>query len=235
MNSAIKEIYGFPRAGFIEIARGMLAVWSQREVGFVFGVTQSTINCWTNEEVAERKREYSKNSEVKAAERDRRHSPKYRAKVKDRQRSPKYRAKVNDRRRSPEFRVKRNERKRNRWANDPQFRLQGNLRRRLHYAMKGKAKRGSAVRDMGCTADELFAYFELNEFYQPGQTKENYGKWVIDHLRPLASFDLEDPEQIRAACHFTNLRPAWPIPNIQKGSFYDGSNWSGGKRIGKQL
>ena len=36
----------------------------------------------------------------------------------------------------------------------------------------------------------------------------NYGKfWEIDHILPLASFDLTDREQFLRSIHWTNLQP----------------------------
>jgi len=73
---------------------------------------------------------------------------------------------------------------------------------------------GSAVRDLGCTPQELSVY--LKDKFWPGMTFENYGEWHIDHKTPLSSFDLTDREQFKDACHYTNLQPLWAKDNLKK-------------------
>ena len=97
-------------------------------------------------------------------------------------------------------------------------RLRQALRARINKALKGGYKSGSAVRDLGCSIIELKA--RLEALWQPGMSWENYGPkgWHIDHRRALATYDLTDPEQFRAACHYTNLQPLWATDNIRKGA-----------------
>jgi hypothetical protein len=99
---------------------------------------------------------------------------------------------------------------------DLQFKLCTTLRSRLRLALKNNQKVGSAVKDLGCTIDELKSYLESK--FQNGMTWDNwslYG-WHIDHIKPLASFDLSDRKQLLEACHYTNLQPLWAKDNLAK-------------------
>lgn len=98
---------------------------------------------------------------------------------------------------------------------DPLFKLKRNLRSRLNKAVQFGYKAGSAVDDLGCSIEELKIYLELR--FQPGMTWNNYGDWHIDHVKPLASFDITDPDQVKQACHYTNLQPLWKEDNLRKG------------------
>jgi len=97
----------------------------------------------------------------------------------------------------------------------PEFRLPFNLRSRLYQAVRNQQKSGSAVRDLGCSIEELKQHLESQ--FQEGMTWENYGQWHIDHIKPLASFDLSNREQFLQACHYTNLQPLWAEDNLRKG------------------
>lgn len=106
----------------------------------------------------------------------------------------------------------------NRREVDLEFKIRGNLRARLNTALKTNVKAGSSVTDLGCSIDEFKTYLESK--FQSGMTWENWSKtgWHIDHIKPLASFDLTNPEQFRQAAHFTNLQPLWAKDNLRKGS-----------------
>jgi hypothetical protein len=110
---------------------------------------------------------------------------------------------------------------------DVQFRLATVLRARLHNALCGNFKSGSAVRDLGCSIAELKAHLESQ--FEPGMTWDNWAVdgWHIDHIIPLAAFDLTDREQFKQACHYTNLRPLWAAANISKGARVFGGEVTG--------
>jgi hypothetical protein len=93
--------------------------------------------------------------------------------------------------------------------NDVNYRLTCVLRARLNRAIKCSNKTGSAVRDLGCSIDEFKLHIESK--FQSGMTWDNWSKtgWNLDHKEPLGSFNLEDSEQLKKACHYTNLQPMW--------------------------
>lgn len=95
-------------------------------------------------------------------------------------------------------------------------RLAKNLRSRLNQAVRGGFKAGSAVRDLGCSIDEFRAHIEAQ--FLPGMSWDNWGKWHIDHVLPLAWFDLTDRVQFLTAAHYTNMQPLWAVNNLSKGS-----------------
>lgn len=103
--------------------------------------------------------------------------------------------------------------------NDARYKLPRMLRNRLHNALKysyTKKKEYKTLSLLGCSIEELKQHIEAQ--FQPGMTWDNwsYKGWHLDHIRPLCTFDLTDPEQLKQACHYTNLQPLWGIDNMQK-------------------
>jgi len=105
---------------------------------------------------------------------------------------------------------------------DINYKITNRLRIRLNDVVRNNRKAGSAVKDLGCDVVYLKNYLEVLFCVDPKTNKimswENYGEWHIDHIIPLASFDLTDREQFLKACHYTNLQPLWAEDNLKKGS-----------------
>ena len=106
------------------------------------------------------------------------------------------------------------------WRQSYQQRLEvkiaRNVRNRVWYAVKRGCKAGSAVRDLGCSVE--FFKEHIAGMFQAGMSWDNYGKWHLDHIVPISSFDLQDREHFLKACHYTNYQPLWSIDNLRKGA-----------------
>ncbi len=103
---------------------------------------------------------------------------------------------------------------------DINYKIGHNLRSRLNQAIKGR--NNSLTKDLDCSIPNLKLYLESK--WQQGMTWGNYGidGWHIDHIKPLSKFDLRNPEELKKACHYTNLQPLWAKDNLSKnGTYYD--------------
>jgi hypothetical protein len=104
--------------------------------------------------------------------------------------------------------------KNNRCQQDVDFKLKRRIRSRL-----GRIKFSNSLRTLdwlGCSIQELKHHLESK--FLVGMSWDNYGKhgWHIDHIIPLSKFNLTDDEQLRKACHYTNLQPLWAKDNLVK-------------------
>lgn len=91
--------------------------------------------------------------------------------------------------------------------------VKGSLRRCL--ISKGWAKTFDLV---GYSKTDLMNSIECQ--FKDGMSWDNYGKWHIDHIKPISLFikeGVKDPSIINA---LSNLQPLWASENISKGSRY---------------
>lgn len=100
---------------------------------------------------------------------------------------------------------------------DLNFKLLTNLRRRILHALKGNSKSNKTMKLLGVNNME-FLWIHLEKSFKPGMTRENHGKWHIDHIKPCSSFDLTKPSEQRECFHYTNLQPLWASENLSKGN-----------------
>lgn len=102
---------------------------------------------------------------------------------------------------------------------DPNFKLRRNLRKRIWQELRQKNKIYSTFKLVGCSVEELWDHLEKQ--FKPGMTRDNYGLWHVDHIKPCISFDLTKPEQQKICFHYTNLQPLWAAENLSKGAKYE--------------
>lgn len=111
-------------------------------------------------------------------------------------------------------------RQKERYNNDPQYRIRMVLSKRTSLALgaAGTKKTLSTLKLLGCTPADFVKHLEKQ--FQSGMTLDNYGKrgWEIDHIIPCAHFDLMKEEEQRVCFHYSNLRPMWKKENQSKGA-----------------
>lgn len=94
------------------------------------------------------------------------------------------------------------------------MRMRGALR------VKSNKKLHSTHELLGCTPAEFKSHLESR--FDEKMSWDNYGDyWVIDHIRPIASFDLSISENQKAAFHYTNCQPMEKLANISKSDNYE--------------
>lgn len=98
------------------------------------------------------------------------------------------------------------------------FKIKGNLSGRLSDLINKKDIPTNTLKLIGCDREVFLSYIE-NQFVE-GMNWSNYGLkgWHIDHIIPLSFFDLTMEEEVKKACHYTNLQPLWWYDNLKKGN-----------------
>ena len=101
---------------------------------------------------------------------------------------------------------------------DSNFKFKHNVRNLISQSFKRNNnffnKNSKSEEILGCTLNEFRSYIESK--FTEGMNFENYGKWHLDHIIPLASVITE--EDIIKLNHYTNFQPLWAFDNLSKGS-----------------
>jgi len=131
-----------------------------------------------------------------------------------RRKNPKIRDKERANQRTKEHRERVNKKRRERMKNDKNFAIQHRLRRLLHRALVeyGEGKKWKSSK-YGIN------YQAIIEHLRP--FPEKLSEYHIDHIKPLCSFDLTKPEQIKKAFAPSNHQWLTIQENLKKGSRFD--------------
>ena len=97
------------------------------------------------------------------------------------------------------------------------FKIKSNLSSRLSDLIKNRSVGQKTVELLGCDKDTFLQHLESQ--FTEGMTWENYGLkgWHVDHIMPISSYDLTNEDEVKKACHYTNLQPLWWQDNLEKG------------------
>lgn len=116
------------------------------------------------------------------------------------------------------------ERIKNKYKNDPGYKIQKLCRTRIVQELKdvNLKKTNRTVDLLGCSLEEAKRHIESQ--WKEGMNWDNHGLWKIgepmtwhiDHIIPCDFFDLTDNKQLFICFNWKNLRPEWADKNISK-------------------
>ena len=96
------------------------------------------------------------------------------------------------------------------------FRMKKNLRDRIRGYLTEKTNSKRTLDIVGLERDVFRSYIE-NKFTD-GMSWDNYGKWHLDHIKPLCL--AENNDEALKLNHYTNLQPLWAEDNLRKNRKY---------------
>ena len=122
---------------------------------------------------------------------------------------------IQEYRRSEAFKEKRRKRHAAKMQTDEAYKAKCALRCvvRSAFTRISKNKPTKTAKLLGCTWEEAKAHIE--KFFKEGMTWSNYGKWHIDHIRPVSDFK---DDELHLVNNISNLQPLWAIDNLKKGN-----------------
>jgi hypothetical protein len=106
---------------------------------------------------------------------------------------------------------------------NPHWKISANTSGAIRKALMivGETKRKRHWEDIvGYTKEDLKLHLEKQ--FKEGMSWDNYGKWQIDHIKPISSFKITDVncEELKKCWALENLQPLWAIDNMRKGNRY---------------
>lgn len=105
----------------------------------------------------------------------------------------------------------------NKLKTDVAFRIRHQLRSHIRIVLnkQGVIKSRKTIELLGCTSQFFKEFIEAQ--FTDGMNWDNRGTlWQMDHIIPLASFDLSQYEQQLKAFHYSNCRPLLKEKNREK-------------------
>lgn len=107
---------------------------------------------------------------------------------------------------------------RTRKANDPLYKLISNFRTAIYQVLKENNvdKNGHYFEILKYEPQDLIVHLEKQ--FKDDMNWKNYGKWHVDHILPISSFDIKEigDAEFMKCWSLENLQPLWGEENIIK-------------------
>jgi hypothetical protein len=101
---------------------------------------------------------------------------------------------------------------------DPLYKLISNFRTAIYQVLKESnvEKNGRYFEVLNYSAQDLITHLEKQ--FKDGMNWENYGKWHVDHILPISSFNIKEigDEEFTKCWSLVNLQPLWGRDNLIK-------------------
>jgi len=111
--------------------------------------------------------------------------------------------------------------RKNKKQTDSNFRFKCNISKQFWMVLSnGKGKNGKKTTEilncLGYTLNDLKLHLK-NKFLE-GMSWDNYGKWHLDHIKPVCSFNFSSiqDEDFKLCWALENLQPLWAVDNLKK-------------------
>ncbi len=122
-------------------------------------------------------------------------------------------------------RVRKNKREyeKTRKSNNPTYKLISNFRTAIYQVLKENniIKNKHYFEVLNYSQQELISHLESK--FKEGMSWDNYGKWHVDHIRPISSFNIKEigDEEFMMCWGLNNLQPLWSHENLKKSNSQD--------------
>ena len=110
-----------------------------------------------------------------------------------------------------------------RMKTDPNFKIATYLRNQVRIRIRntlGATKSKKTFDLLGCDINFFKNYVEKK--FKKGMTWKNWDRygWHLDHIKPVAKFDLTRKSEQKKCFHYSNLQPLWAKENLVKRDKY---------------
>ena len=101
------------------------------------------------------------------------------------------------------------------------YAIASSVRSRVLAALKGNKPDLRVEQLLGCSLEKAKAHLEST--WVEGMCWANHGLygWHIDHIRPCASFNLKNEEELLACFNYKNMQALWAKDNLSKSSKWE--------------
>jgi hypothetical protein len=106
--------------------------------------------------------------------------------------------------------------KQNKFAGKSQRKVASIIRDHTTGLLRDPKKHKSILKYIGCSIEDLRKHLESQFIHGMSWENRGFHGWHIDHIKPLADFDLTDEKQLYIVCNYKNLQPMWKNDNLKK-------------------